>query len=250
MEVVTALVVLAAQHGTSALVQAIGGDSASSSLAGEIVKAIADSESRIGERLSVIETKIDALREQPFAIAFGRGTRHLLHAMRANDRARIMDLEDPYRALVEAVAAAPGPLHEAVAQRYLLLSLIALGRGSLLAENVVRLETLALVAGFDAAARASSTDHPSTILSRRGQLAQRAHKSALEGITMSGRLLDEAGLFAKYLGLPSRDSVMQASSSHDGNGGYWVFSWPLAKVGPLLIGLKDLGDSKRASHSC
>lgn len=249
METLTAIVVLAGQYGTSALVKAISGDSTSGSLAGELVKAISDSESRIDERLSAIETKIDALREQPFAIAFGRGTRHLFHAIRANDRARITDLEDAYRALVEAIAASPSPLHEAVAQRYLLLCLIALRREGLLVENVARLETLTLVEGFKAAAVASSTNRIPILSRRRAEAeaaAQQARKSAMERMEVCARLLDEADLFAKHLGLPPRSHALPYMNLSRHLGAYLLFKDAPVRVGPLVMDVKDLDGSQKA----
>ena len=61
MDPFTALLVIAASHGASALVQALGGSTQWSSLAGDLVKALDDSESRIVEHLTEIELKLDEL---------------------------------------------------------------------------------------------------------------------------------------------------------------------------------------------
>src|SRR5690349_20630280 len=113
MEPSSALLVLAGSHGAASLVKSLTGVDEAGGLSGELVKALAASESRIDERLDRIENSLDELLEQAYGVALRRGVRYLLDAMPDHGVAREQDLGRARNAFVEATAAARGPLQQA-----------------------------------------------------------------------------------------------------------------------------------------
>src|SRR3954471_23194943 len=127
-EPISALLILAGSHGAVALVKSLTGVDEAGQLSGELVRALAASESHIDERLDRIENSLDELLEQAYGVALRRGVRYLLDATAGHGSTREQDLGRARDAFVEATAAARGPLQQAVAERYLLLVLLGLGR--------------------------------------------------------------------------------------------------------------------------
>src|SRR3954454_13065749 len=106
VEPISALLILAGSHGAVALVKSLTGVDELGQLSGELVRALAASESRIDERLDRIESGLDELLEQSYAVAVRRGVRYLLDATGSNGTVRQQDLDRARDAFVEATAAA------------------------------------------------------------------------------------------------------------------------------------------------
>ncbi|MEU0797484.1 hypothetical protein ABZ342_46100 [Amycolatopsis sp. NPDC005961] len=129
MEPLTAITMIAAKYGISGLIGALTGNQELGSLSAELVGALSASEDRLAEKLTGIESRLDEVLEQRYAAAIGAGQRTLLDAgatvdprVRADELVRARDL---FR---DASASARSPLQIAVAERYLVLCAIALGR--------------------------------------------------------------------------------------------------------------------------
>jgi hypothetical protein len=225
VEPLTALLMIAASSGAGALVKALGGSTELSSLAGELVKALADSESRIderlaaiGERLTAIELKLDEVLEQRYNVAMRAGVRYLLDALPAKPPSRAQDLDRARNQFIEAQSAARSSLQEAVTERYLLLCLLGLRRTELVISALIRVERLALTAALEAMLVTEYNREPTMALMRyqgssRRQLADRDRRerawlqvvgAAYETIHISGRLLSEAAMLGPVAGLPPR----------------------------------------------
>ena len=80
MEPISALLILAGSHGAAALARSLTGVDEAGQLSGELVRALAASESHIDERLDRIENSLDELLEQAYGVALRRGVRYLLDA--------------------------------------------------------------------------------------------------------------------------------------------------------------------------
>jgi len=93
MEPLTALLGLVAAHGASIIVKSLSGNEALGSLSGELVKKLAETESRIEEQLAGIESTLDELLEQRYAVALGSGVRFMLDAIPATGATRAHDLD-------------------------------------------------------------------------------------------------------------------------------------------------------------
>jgi hypothetical protein len=218
VEPLTALLVIAASYGTRELVKILGGSAELSSLTGELVKSLAETESRIDERLAGIELKLDELLEQRYKVALRSGVRYLLDAIPAGAADKVRDLDRARDNFIEARSAAQSSLQEAVAERYLLLCLVGLRRTELVAEAVARLEGLAMSAAFQAMgltefnreqARALMQRECSSLrrLADRDRLREaqlQVKSAALDTICISGRLLGEAAVLGPTFGLPPR----------------------------------------------
>ena len=110
MEPISALLVIAARHGAVALVKSLTGVDELADLSGELVQALAASESHIDERLDRIESSLDELPEQSYGTALRRGVRYLLDATSSRGDVRRQDLARARDAFVEATSAARSPL--------------------------------------------------------------------------------------------------------------------------------------------
>jgi hypothetical protein len=250
MEPLTALLAIAASYGASALVKTLGGGTDLSSLAGDLVKALADSESRIDERLTSIELKLDELLEQRYKVALRAGVRYLLDAIPAPAVPRAHDLDRARDAFVEAQASARSSLQAAVAERYLLLCSLGLQRTELAMSALTRVEGLAVTAAFEAMVLTEYNRAPAAALMqregsslrqaadrdrrRRAQLLVRA--AALDTIGISGRLLGEAAIFAPAVGLPPRvtpPSDVKPTASFWHTGGRQMSRWIIDQDGQV-----------------
>lgn len=222
MEPLTALLVIAASYGASALVQALGGGPQLSSLTGELVKALADTESKIDERLAGIELELDELLDQQYQVALSSGLRYMLDAIPAAASDKAHDLSSARDRFIEAQSAARSTLQQAIAERYLLLCLPGLQRIEGAKDALTRLEGLAMTAAFEAMILTEFNQEKATVLMRREgssgrhlplgerdrvrQAKLRVKTAALDRICMCGRLLGEAAMFASALSLPMRAS--------------------------------------------
>jgi hypothetical protein len=208
--------ILAGSHGAAALAKSLTGVDEVGQLSGELVRALAASESHIDERLDRIETGLDELLEQAYCVALRRGVRYLLDATGSRGTTREQDLGRARDAFVEATAAARGPLQQAVAERYLLLVLMGLGRQDAAPASLARVEEHATANAFDALRTSEHSQDATAALLRRdntvlGRLAsgdrrRRARhevkRAALDSIGMSARLLAEMALVRRTLDLP------------------------------------------------
>ena len=198
-----------------ALVKSLTGVDELGQLSGELVRALAASESRIDERLDRIESGLDELLQQSYGVAVRRGVRYLLDATGSNGTVRQQDLDRARDAFVEATAAARSPLQQAVAERYLLLTLLGLGRQDAAPASLVRVEEYATASAFDALHTSEHSQDATTTVLRRGgeggrqggeRLRQARHevkRAALDSIGMCARLLAEMALVRPALGLPA-----------------------------------------------
>lgn len=272
MEPISALLILAGSHGAAALAKSLTGVDEAGQFSGELVRALAASESHIDERLDRIENSLDELLEQAYCVAVRRGVRYLLDATAGHGSIREQDLGRARDAFVEATAAARGPLQKAVAERYLLLVLLGLGRRDAAPASLARVEEHATANAFDALRTSEHSHDATTALMRRdtsvlGRLAggdrrRRARhevkQAALDSIGMSARLLAEMALVRQTLDLPTVSSPpvepivddaiitvtvkqnrsgMTSVTSHMASGGpevYWIFE--AASPWPLRIG--------------
>lgn len=218
VEPLMALLTIAASYGTSALIKTLGGGTELSSLSQDLVKALAESESRIDERLTAIELKLDELLEQRYKVAVHTGMRYLLDAIPAGALPRAHDLDRARNAFIEAQAAARSSLQQALAERYLLLCSLGLQRTELVMPILTRLEGLAMTAAFEAMYLTENNREQAAALMRREGFSlprlvtpdrrRRAElqvkSAALDTIGISSRLLGEAAVFGPLVGLPPR----------------------------------------------
>ncbi len=217
MEPISALLILAGSHGAMALVKSLTGVDELGQLSGELVRALAASESRIDERLDRIESSLDELLEQSYGVAVGRGVRYLLDATGSSGVTRERDLDRARDAFVEATAAARAPLQQAVAERYLLLVLLGLRRHDAVPASLARVEEYATANAFDALRTSEhNQDAATAVLRRDGRVPGRlgggdrlkqaryeVKRAAVDSIGMSARLLAEMALLRPALGLPA-----------------------------------------------
>jgi hypothetical protein len=129
VEPLTAITLIATKYGVSALIGALSGNKDLGALASELVGTLVASEDRLGERLGTIGRQLEEVLEQRYSTAIAAGQRTLLDAgttldpsMRSAELTRARDL---FR---DAAASARAPLQVAVAERYMVLCAIALGR--------------------------------------------------------------------------------------------------------------------------
>ncbi|SEP38242.1 hypothetical protein [Amycolatopsis saalfeldensis] len=129
MEPLTAVAMIATKYGVSALIGALSGNQDLSGLASELVGTLVASEDRLGERLGTIGRQLEEVLEQRYSTAIAAGQRTLLDAAATPDplvrSAELTRARDLFR---DAAASARTPLQVAVAERYVVLCAIALGR--------------------------------------------------------------------------------------------------------------------------
>ncbi len=136
VEPLTAIAVIVGRYGVTELVGALSGRADVGGLAGEIFGALSATESRLSTRLAGIEARLtgierrlDQVLAQRYETALGTGLRGLLDAGGTRDaRLRTEDLGQARDRFREASAAARTPLQAAVAERYLVLCALAMGR--------------------------------------------------------------------------------------------------------------------------
>jgi len=140
--------------------------------------------------------------------------RYLLDATGSSGEAKLRDLDRARDAFVEATAAARSHLQQAVAERYLLLTLLGLGRRDAVSASLIRVEDYATANAFDALRTSEFNQEAAEAVVRRDgdsgrQTAERLNRAryqvkqtALEAIGMSARLLAEMAVLRPTLGLP------------------------------------------------
>jgi hypothetical protein len=211
MEPLTALAVIATKHGVAGLVGALTGDQTLSELAVELVGALAESENRLAERLAGIEQRLDEVLEQPYSIAIGTGLRTLLDAGRTTDASlRTEELNRARDTFRGAVASARTSLQTAVAERYLALCAVALGRQETARTALEQLNVAAfgaLLDAVDAAGQAHAQARKQiegTTWFRRDErifgLGNSIVDAAAQAGELAGHLLREAGVLAEGIG--------------------------------------------------
>lgn len=155
MEPLTAISVIAAKYGVSAVIGALTGNEGLGGLGSELMGALMESEDRIAEQLDGISRKLDRILVQRYATALGAGQRMLLDASTATDpQIRVAELSRARDLFLEAGAAALSPLQLAVAERYVALCYIALGRREAAGTALKSMDRAAAEAMLDAAAEA------------------------------------------------------------------------------------------------
>jgi hypothetical protein len=212
MEPLTAIAVIATKYGVAELIGALTGERSLGELAVELVGALAESENRLAERLAGIEQRLDEVLEQPYSIAIGTGLRTLLDAGRATDtRVRNDELDRARDQFRTAAASARTALQLAVAERYLALCAIGLGRDDAARTALEQLN----VAAFDAALDASKSAGLRARVQARArlegagwfrreeritELANAVNEAAAQAGQLAGYLLREASVLAEGLG--------------------------------------------------
>ncbi|HUC24156.1 MAG TPA: hypothetical protein VMA73_15720 [Streptosporangiaceae bacterium] len=262
MDLFTGLLMIAASHGASALVQALGGGTQWSSLAGDLVKALDDSESRIIEHLTEIELKLDELLEQRYNVAVGAGLRYLLDAIPARSPSRAHDLGHARDQFIEAQSAARSSLQQAVAERYLVLCSLGLKRTEAAMSALTRVEGLAMTAALEGAAivGVAGTPQAAALMQREGfslrHLADRDRRSRVESqvwnaaddtISISRQLLSEAAMLAPVVGLPPRAAPLRSKLMRVYDPAFWTFSMrtnETLRIGPLTVQIRPGSTSK------
>ena len=278
MEPLTALLGLVAAHGASIIVKSLSGNEALGSLSGELVKKLAETESRIEEQLAGIESTLDELLEQRYAVALGSGVRFMLDAIPATGATRAHDLDRARAAFVEASAAARSTLQQAVAERYLLLCALALGRAELVPTILGKVESLALAAALEAMVLTERSRDAAAALLRKDGVAprrfgggdqrieaqKRVKAAALETVDLSARMIAEAAVLGPLFGLPAglapptertvdptlldvqvamvRDALTTTINGDTVRDAYWSFVLPAghpARIGPLTLEVRD-----------
>lgn len=142
----TAVSALVIREGVKKVVAALGGDQSAQDLASQLVADLRQSESDVAERLARIDDKLDIIVEQRYKTAIAAGVRALqdaLAAHRSEDRRE--ELKRARKEFTDAVAAAKDALQKAIAERYLLLCAIGLGRQD--AADIARAHFYAHVTG-------------------------------------------------------------------------------------------------------
>lgn len=261
MEPLTAITVLASKYGISKLVGALTGRPDLGGLASEIFGALSASESRLGERLAVIERQLDDVLEQRYTTAVGSGLRTLLDAGTAANAAvrqdELLRARDLFR---EAVAAARSPLQAALAERYLLLCAIALGRDDAARNALAHLNRAATESmlessetGANSWVQAERQDERSGLFGgwrkREDRITEQAasiSQAAAEAADLAGQLLCESGVLAESLGSAAPPELIRIATAERPGG--WqpyqdaVGRWRVrpsgpgpARVGALLV---------------
>jgi hypothetical protein len=230
VEPISAILILAGARGAGALVRAISGSSDLSELSSDLFKALAESESRIDARLSNIENLLDKLLEERYKVALSSGIRFLIDGLAATtSTSRSQDFHWARESFVEAVSAAHSSLQQAIAERYLLLSVVGLNRVDLAPTNLARVESAAIAAGLDAVLLYGREEERAVeaLLHRRGEritvfrrplemldytpknledAASQIRLAAGQTTELCRRLLAEAAVLAPAFGLAERES--------------------------------------------
>jgi len=151
VEPLTAIAMIAAKYGVSQVVGALAGKDDLGDLASELLGALVASEDQLSEQLAGIGRQLDEVLEQRYSATLGAGLRTLLDAGTATDphvrAAELTRARDQFR---DAGAAARSPIQIAVAERYVALCAIALGRADAARTALGLLDKAAFEALIDA----------------------------------------------------------------------------------------------------
>jgi hypothetical protein len=218
VEPLTAISVIAAKYGVSAVIGALTGNEGLGGLGSELMGALMESEDRIAEQLDGISRKLDRILVQRYATALGAGQRMLLDASTAADpQIRVAEMSRARDLFLEASAAALSPLQLAVAERYVALCYIALGRREAAATALKSMDRAAAEAMLDAAAEAGppAYERARKQLGWSGRVGSRSRRddlledqaddiilAALREAELAEELFRESRTLAQGLGLP------------------------------------------------
>jgi hypothetical protein len=203
VEALTAVTLLAGKYGVQRVIGTLTGRQDLSDLAGELFGTLAASEARLSERLagieqqlSGIEQRLDEVLGQRYQVSLAMGLRGILEAGVSHDpRARTEELTNAHERFREAAASAHSVLQAAVAERYILLCAIALGRPD---------AAKTAWAQLNGAVTAMALDLCTAFEMAHGKVALRLdQEGALKGRGYWKRLNDEADRI--------RDGVMEAA---------------------------------------
>jgi len=215
VEPLTVITLIASKYGVSRLVGALTGEQDLGGLAAEVVGALAESESRLAERLAGIEQLLDEVLEQRYATAVTTGLRTLVDAGTASDpeerREELLRARDLFR---EASSSARSKIQEALAERYTLLCSMSLGRIDAARNALRRLNGAATDAPIEAAGTSMRTwslaeAHVELQGSSGGRTGREEQVSeqfafiataAREAGDLAGKLLQEALVLGECLG--------------------------------------------------
>jgi hypothetical protein len=215
VEPLTAAAAIAAKHGIKKLVDALTGDQGVGDLAAELFESRLASEDRLDRRLAAIEHRFGEVLEQPYATAMRTGLRTLLDAGTAMDRDRADEFKRA-RDLFRAASAAGSGLQVAVAERYVVLCALELGRPDAVRNALHRLEHHALTALLEACERSGfparrmtaqlqaeqelgPAAKPGRLDARIRELVPPIQEADVAVNRIAGRLLQEAAVFAEAL---------------------------------------------------
>ncbi|SEP48945.1 hypothetical protein SAMN04489732_112201 [Amycolatopsis saalfeldensis] len=214
----TAISVIAAKYGVSAVIGALTGNEGLGGLGSELMGALMESEDRIAEQLDGISRKLDRVLAQRYSTALGAGQRTLLDASTAPDaQTRVAELSRARDLFLEAGAAALSPLQLAVAERYVALCYIALGRREAAGTALKAMDRAAAEAMLDAAAEAGppAYERARKQLGWSGRVGSRSRRddlledqagdiilAALREAELAEELFRESRTLAQGMGLP------------------------------------------------
>ncbi|MEU8981383.1 hypothetical protein [Streptomyces sp. NPDC048309] len=206
MEPVTVTTLLA-QYGVRQLVGALGGNPALGDLAAQLFGVVLASENRWSEQLAGIERRLDEVLEQRYSTAVGSGLRTLVDAGAATSpQVRQDELHRARAFFTEAVGSARSHLQTALAERYMLLCALALGRDEAAGTALDRLNA----AAFEAAVASGQVYAGNGTQERRwssGNRRQDTRSAAEEAARIAVQLLVEAGLWGVSLGRAAPSQV-------------------------------------------
>ena len=212
MEPISAFLFIVGAYGVKTAVGALGGGDQLGEVASELFKALGASESRINERLTGIENRLDQLLEKPYEDALRRGVRYFVDAAQGRGAHRATDLDHAREAFVAATSSSRSPLQEAIAERYLLFTLLAQRRLDIALPSLERMEAAATSAAFEAAAMSEFNRSAYQLLLRNDPKYtsldpgpdDKAYAAARESLGICSRLLCEGAALAPELGLAPR----------------------------------------------
>ena len=231
MEPLTAISVIAAKYGVSAVIGALTGNEGLGGLGSELMGALMESEDRIAEQLDGISRKLDRILVQRYATTLGAGQRMLLDASTATDpQVRVAELSRARDLFLEASAAALSPLQLAVAERYVALCYLALGRREAAATALKSMDRAAAEAILDAAAEAGppAYERARKQLGWSGRVGSRSRRddlledqaddiilAALREAELAEELFRESRTLAQGMGLPLAPLPHQQELPHE-----------------------------------
>ncbi|MEU0414770.1 hypothetical protein ABZ307_44380 [Streptomyces griseorubiginosus] len=198
---------LVAQYGVRQLVAALGGNPALGDLAAQLFGVVLASENRLSEQLAGIERRLDEVLEQRYSTAVGSGLRTLVDAgTTTSPQVRQDELHRARAFFTEAVGSARSHLQTALAERYLLLCALALGREDAAGNALDRVNA----AAFEAALAAGQVYAGNGTQERRwssGNRRQDTRSAAEDAARIAVQLLVETGHLGVSLGRAAPSQV-------------------------------------------
>ncbi|TMR90878.1 hypothetical protein [Nonomuraea basaltis] len=248
---------LIGQYGVKQVVGALSGRPELGALAGDVLGAVAASESGLGsrlagieDRLAGIERRLDQVLAQRYEIEVGSGLRCLLDAAGSSGkRARNQDLKQARQHFRNAAAAAASALQRALAERYLLLCALTLNRHDAAKTAFAQLNAAMTAAAFEVSdgLREASSAAPQrggqsgfTWRNQRRELQDRQegelkhiHQGASDAAKVIQALFAEAGALGQAFGRPAPTPIRPIVSQTS-------ITWQVGVSHPDPIGLGAL----------